>query len=533
MTEEQLFLVIRDHEQARGYRQSYEGNWQDIRELVRPAGDDFQSISTPGRMRTGLMYDTTAPDACLALASGMQSYLMSPAERWFSLRVKGMEQTQDHDILLWLEMVADILYATFQSAATNFDSAMSEAFLDLTSYGSCCVNEEWDYATNCVYFRTYPLRSMWFRENAKGQIDTVHRSVKMDSRQALQAFGSLPARMAANKQPDRMFEIVHVVRPRIDRDIQSFAQTEMPFASYWFCRDTKELLAESGYRQLPYLPARWLKMSDEIYGRSPAMTALPDVRMINSMKKTLIKVAQKAADPPLVVPNDGFLMPLSTHPGSLIFKEPGMEPIEQLPGGERTLPITREILQDMQMRIQQTFHADWLRMEKQNKEMTAFEVQDRRDEKLRFLAPIIGRQQTELLGPLIRRTFSLLSWHGKLPPLPPVLAGGAKLKIDYTSPAAKAQQGIKALEMERFVADTLPLAQVDQSVLDFINFDKLTQERARYRGVSRLVLRDPREVAAIREQRQQQEQIAAAAQIAEPASKAMKNIADAQQTLGQ
>ena len=58
-------------------------------------------------------------------------------------------------------------------------------------------------------------------------------------------------------------------------------------------------------------------------GRSPAMVALPDVKMLNLMSKTIIQAAQKQIDPPLLVPDDGFLLPIRTQPGGLNFFRSG------------------------------------------------------------------------------------------------------------------------------------------------------------------------------------------------------------------
>ena len=61
------------------------------------------------------------------------------------------------------------------------------------------------------------------------------------------------------------------------------------------------------------------------------MTALPDVKMLNKMSEVTIRAAQKQIDPPLMVPDDGFIMPIRTTPGSLNFYRAGtrdrMEPL--------------------------------------------------------------------------------------------------------------------------------------------------------------------------------------------------------------
>src|SRR3546814_4077959 len=68
---------------------------------------------------------------------------------------------------------------------------------------------------------------------------------------------------------------------------------------------------------MPYMVPRWSKDAGEIYGRSPGWNALPDQKMLNEMSRTVLKAAQKAVDPPLMVADDGVLMPLRTHPGGI------------------------------------------------------------------------------------------------------------------------------------------------------------------------------------------------------------------------
>jgi hypothetical protein len=78
-----------------------------------------------------------------------------------------------------------------------------------------------------------------------------------------------------------------------------------------------------GYDDFPFMVPRFVKDSVSIYGRSPAMTALPDVKMLNKMSETTIRAAQKQVDPPLMAPDDGFMLPIRTTPGSLNFYRAG------------------------------------------------------------------------------------------------------------------------------------------------------------------------------------------------------------------
>lgn len=244
----------------------------------------------------------------------------------------------------------------------------------------------------------------------------------------------------------------------------------------------------------------------------------------------MLKAGQKAVDPPLVLDDDSVIEPLSTAPGSKIWKEPGAE-MPQALDFKGNLAWGLEMTNQKREQIKQAFHIDWFRRFRKNREQSAYEVADDRDEMLRMLAPMLGRQQTELLGPLIERVYLLLHLHGFIPQAPQLLQK-RELTIIYVSPAARAQQGVKADRMSRFIADITPLAQTDPTVMDQIDGSKVVQVYAEARGVPPAVFRTKAEVAELRNNRAQQQQMAAAAQIAEPASKALLNVAQATEATG-
>ena len=53
------------------------------------------------------------------------------------------------------------------------------------------------------------------------------------------------------------------------------------------------------------------------------------------------------------------------------------------------------------------FHIDQL-VVTENRNMTATEVLQRQEEKMRILGPVLGRLQSELLSPLITRVFNIM-----------------------------------------------------------------------------------------------------------------------------
>lgn len=521
--------ILKDHEKLKAERRVWERDWQDIRELVRPFGSDFQRTTIPGESRTLNLYDGTAMAANVQLASGLHSFLCNPVDRWFSLGLSNERIEADDESLEWLELVSDTIYAVYSNEDTCFNQSIGEGFLDLGSFGTGCISQEWSDEIQNPFFKSHAAASCWYKENHRSQIDTVHKESDWTYRQIVQRFGAgcLTQNMASlyEKDPDRQERVVHIVSPRSDRQEGKLDARNKRYQSIYLCAKEKHILFEGGYDSLPYHASRWAKLAEEVYGRSPAALCLPDIRMLNQMERIMIKAANKLVDPPIIVENDGVLLPLKTHAGAIIFKEPGAEAPTPLITGI-SLPINMEMSDQKRKYIEECFHADWIRMEKENIEMTATEVMDRREEKLRLIAPILGRQQSELLGPLIMRTFSLLVEKKRIPPAPALIQQN-QLKITYVSPAAKAQTGVKAVAMTRFVQEMLPLEQVRPGTLDAIDFDMLARELSIARQVPRSIMRKQSDIKKMRASQQATQQAQQAAAVAEPASQAVKNIADA------
>lgn len=535
MTREEnlALLVCGRHEKLMSNRMPHETDWNEIRDLVRPIYMGYNALTGQHYVaKTTVMYDGTAPDALEDLAGGLHSYMTNPTERWFELEVEGdATVNRDPEALAWLEEVSDMIYAQYNVEEANLNPTLHEVYLDVASFGTGVIYQEWSRKMGLPVFRSFPVDTVYIAENSEGKVDTLFRCINWTLRQVKQEFGDLlPKKMMEFKDEEKPIKLVHAVFPRTDRDASKFDGKNKKFVSAWVSVTTKELIEEGGYDTFPYHAGRWTKLAGEVYGRSPAKKCLPDIKMLNVMERTILKAANKMVDPPLMIPDDGYIIPVDTTAGGLIYKEPGAPLIEAL-RFEGNLPWAEDKANQKREFIRKCFYSEWLKMEKLNKEMTAYEVADRREEKLRMISPMLGRLSTELHGPMIARTYRLLLDHDKLPQSPAIL-NGKKLKVGYLSPASRAQTGTKAIAMGRYITELTPVAQVDPTVLDVIDMDKYATELALARGTPRTILRSPEEIAQIRQARAQQQQMAAMAAAAEPVSKAMKNLADASQAGG-
>jgi hypothetical protein len=464
------------------------------------------------------------------LREGLHSYLTSPVDRWFSVGVTGVPYDQlDFDGKAWLEMVSDKIYAHYSNPFASFNPSVHEAYLDIGGFGTACLYQWIDPSTQNLMFRAYPLADCWVMEDSGGHVDTVHRRIKWTVRQARQEFGQLPVKLSKLKDDDKI-TVIHCVYPRTDREAYSKTARNKAYASVYVCSDTTEVLHESGYDFMPYHAPRWTKLAGEVYGRSPALSVFPEIRMVNAMSKTLIVAAQKIVDPPLMVPDDGFMLPLRQTPGGLNFYRPGTEEIKPIMSGGR-VDIGIEMIEQRRETIRRGFYVDWLVRATKKERQTAQEIMDDRNQMLSMMAPIVGRLQAELLGPLVRLSYQLLARAGQLPEMPGSL-DGMELDLSYISPAAKAQSSVRGQGVQSYITQITQLLPVMPNLIDSINEDGLNAELADLTDVPRRVLNDPKTVAARRKAREDQQQQAQAMEAAPAAASAAKDLAQAKQMGG-
>jgi len=244
-----------------------------------------------------------------------------------------------------------------------------------------------------------------------------------------------------DKLYDETVKVIHCVHPREDdeREYGKKNPKNMPFASIYFEHETCHLLEESGFPEFPYLVPRWSRYGGEVYGRSPAMTALPDIKMLQAMELTKIKLLQKAADPPMGIRDDSLIGQARTVPGGLMyFRGNPSDSVFQMPVSLQGIQAMMEDQLALRERILRTFFADIMRMT-DRANMTATEVMQRTAEQMRLFGPLIGRLESEMLGPLVDRVFGILSRLGELPPAPKEIQG-LDFTVEYVSPIATAQK---------------------------------------------------------------------------------------------
>lgn len=516
-------------------RVTWESHWQEIADFVVPRKADINKVRSPGDKRTELIFDGTAIHAAELMSASLHGMLTNPSTKWFSLRFGDLELDGNDKAKEWLESVEDVMYQEF--ATSNFQEQIHELYHDLITFGTGIMFVEGDDepTPSSLRFSTRHIGECYVSENEYGRVDTVFRKFKMPMRAAINRFGAdlVPQKIVkqSEKDPYSLIELVHAVYPRDDFDVTRVDAINKPFASVYYDAEEKKVLSESGFDEFPYLAPRYLKASYEIgYGRSPAMTALADIKMLNKMSEVTIRAAQKQVDPPLLVPDDGFILPIRTIPGGLNFYRSGSrDRIEPLNIGANN-PLGLNMEEQRRKAIQSAFYVDQLILG-QGPQMTATEVVQRTEEKMRLLGPVLGRLQAELLQPLITRVYNILGKKQLFRTAPEFIQDN-NISIEYVSPLAKAQRMGDVQSAIRLFELLGPIMQIDRGIMDYVDSDGLTKHMIRALSVPATAVRGDEEVAAIREQRAerqaQQQQLQQAQQVAEAAGNAAPAIKAAQ-----
>ena len=532
-TDKRAAALMKRFASLQNQRQNWESHWQEVADYIVPRKADITKKRTSGDKRTELIFDGTAIHAAELMASSLHGMLTNASTPWFALRFGDDNFETDDMAKEWLLGVTDVMYQELHRS--NLHEAIHELYSDLVTFGTAVMFIDKD-ENDTLRFSTRHIAECYLAEDEFGRVDTVYREFRMSARAAVRQFGeeNVSKRIAktAEQNPYDHVKILHLVTPRTERIVERLDAINKPIASIYIDPEDKIILSESGFDEMPYVVPRFLKASFEHgYGRSPAMTALADTKMLNKMSETVIRAAQLQIHPPLMVPDDGFISPVRTIPGGLNFYRAGTrDRIEPLNIGSNN-PLGNDMLEQRRTQIRAAFYVDQLILGNAPG-MTATEVIQRTEEKMRLLAPAVGRLQAELLSPLIDRVYNILARKKAYAPAPEFMQNN-QIDIEYVSPLAKAQRSgdvQSAMQLFQFLA---PLMQIDPSVVDYIDLDGLASHIIKVTNVPATVVRGQNEVAQLRAQRQQQmqqqqqmEQQAMAAEAAGNAAPALRAVED-------
>lgn len=522
--------VCRLYQQASGRRGNWESHWQEVKERVWPNTQDFSSkFNTPGSKRNDLVYDSTAGVALNRFAAILDSLLTPRNQTWHRVMSSIDELNKDRAVRLYYEDVTRILFRYRYATVANFASQNMMYNKSLGAFGSGVQFVDKSVTEPGIRYKTCHLGEVYFFENHQGMIDQVLRYFPMTARQAMQKWGDKcpdKIKKAYEKDPSTEFFFLHWVGPREDLDIERIDYKGMPWESQYVSVENNHPLEEGGYNTFPYNTSRYEQSPNEVYGRSPAMDVLPAIKTLNEQKKTYLKQGHRAVDPVILVHDDGILDTFSLKPGYAnagAVNKDGRPLVHTLPVGN--IAAGKDMMDEERAIIKDNFLISIFQILTENPQMTATEVMERTREKGILLAPTIGRQQSERLGPMIERELDVLAQQKLLPPMPPILQeAGAAFKVEYDSPLSRAQRAEEAAGLMRTVESLINVANVtgNPAPLDHFDWDAITPDLSDINAVPVKWRLPMDKIQAIREGRAQQQQEQTMIQAAPSAAAMMK-----------
>ena len=521
--------------QLKSERASWLAHWQEISTYLLPRqGRFFVQDRNRGQRRHNSIYDSTGTRALRVLGAGMMAGATSPARPWFRLQTVDPELNESHAVKLWLSDVTNLLQRIFQKSNTY--RALHQVYEELGGFGTGASIVLPDFQS-VIHHYSLTAGEYALATDYQGRVCTLYREFERPVVEVVKEFGLENCSIGVQDQYkngnlDQWIPLIHAIEPRVDRDPRKQDNKNMPWGSYYFEIGGREdkFLRESGFPYFPVLAPRWAVVGGDIYGNSPAMEALGDVKQLQHEQLRKAQGIDYKTKPPLQVPTGLKNREIDTLPGGVTYFDAAnpQAGIRSLFEVDLDLSHLLMDIQDVRERIRGAFYADLFLMlaNATDTRMTATEVAERHEEKLLMLGPMLERLHNELLSPLIETSFTRAMQAGILPVPPPEMQN-IEINVEFVSMLAQAQRAIGANSVDRYVGNLGAVAQYKPDVLDKFDSDEWAEAYADMLGVDPRFIVPNDKVAIIRQQRAQAQAQARQAEVAESQSKTISNLAGA------
>ncbi|MEW5727043.1 MAG: portal protein [Pseudomonadota bacterium] len=455
--------LLKRYRKAKERRAAWEAHWQECYDYALPLRDAVLHQPTPGEKKGDRLFDGTAPDAVDQLAASLLSELTPPWAQWFGLTAgPDLDEDERTRAAPLLEKIATVLQSHFDRS--NFAVEMHQCYLDVVTGGTASLlfEEAPPGEPSAFRFTAVPLAQVVLEEGTDGRLDVSFRRSEFTLAGLRARFGDaeLPERLLkqAEEDPELRFGVVEAVVPAANGH-------GYQFAAVLDSEDDGAILAEGRFGQSPFVNFRWLKAPGEVYGRSPVMKALPDIKTANKVVELVLKNATIAVTGIWQADDDGVLNPANIKlvPGTIIPKAVGSQGLQPLESPGR-FDISQLVLDDLRGRIRTALLADKLGQPDAPK-MTATEVLERSADMARLLGATYGRLQSELLTPLVMRAVAILRRRGEIPE---IVVDGHVVDLQYKSPLAQNQAQRDARNMLQWLGALAQLGPAGQQAVDAV-----------------------------------------------------------------
>jgi hypothetical protein len=519
-TDEQIVAdCLNSFAELQTYRNLFAVQWEEVAELIWPEYRNtffYGTYNMPGEKKTQRQVDATGMLALSRFGSILDSMLTPQNAMWHNICADDDRLMKRREVQLYFDRVNTLLWKHRYDPHANFASQNQAAYMSVGAFGNGIIypdEYEGHDGGRGLRYRHIPIGEMFFKENFQGQVDGYIRWFRLTPRQAMQWFGVevLPEAMTNRNNSEQKFDFIQCVEPNKEYDPGNPGHLGKIYSSYYISLTGNKLCKKGGYHSFPCAITRYTQINGiEVYGRGPAMQVLPSLKTLNAQKTDHLIQAEIAANPVYLTTDQG-IVDWKRRPGALNsggLDAQGNPLIKPLEHGDYQIAV--EMLEEEKKIIEGAFLIDLFKILLDDPKIyTATQVVEMISQRGILMAPTIGRQQSEYLGPLIDRELDILNMTGILPPMPDALREAqGDYKIVYTSPMAKSMRAGEAAGFNRVLEQAIQVAQVtgDPSIFDKFDFDVIFSELGEINSVPAHWLADQKKIDERRAQRAQAQQ---------------------------
>lgn len=423
-------------------KQHWDSLYRDASKYGMPQRSQYETPQE-GASKGSEIFDSTAITGNQRFANRLQSNMCPAFQRWMMLEVgpfaKKSDATKGNKIL---ENIAKLFFSAIDTS--NFATSANESFQDLgLGTGALFIEEDKSAARpSPVNFIAVPPIEIAIGEGATGCVEDVFRRRKVVGRLIERHWkdAKLPQALATkiDDKPEDEIEIEEC--SWYDAEDEIFY-----YDAVWKPEKVSILRRPRKYRENPWIVFRWMKTSNEVFGRGPLISALPDIKTLNKLVELILKNMSLAVSGVFTGVNDGVLNPATVRivPGAVIpvaanagTRGPSLQPLQS----SADFNIAGIELNDLRMTIKKLLYDNTLPPDA-GPVRSPTEIAARIKELSEEIGAAFGRLMNEFINPLVRRVLGIMERAGFFAELGDIskYVDGFNINVKVTSPLARLQ----------------------------------------------------------------------------------------------
>lgn len=430
---------------------------------------------------------------------------------WFKIGIEGEPDTAGKQ---WLEWASKRMLTMFNQRPAGFRRATKEADNDYVTFGQAVMSIEMDRRRrNGLLFRTWEMSNCAWWDNEQGEVDGLVRRWRCKLHEALNYFGkdNLHPNMIRDLNRDMTY-FKDVEFWHFDMPVMLYGDEELGVrfdrVSCWLDPKHEHIVEKVGANTPSYIVPRFQTIAGSPYAYSPAtVVGLPDARTLQAMTHTLLEAGERIARPPMVAQDGVIRGDANLYPDGITFLDQdydersgeGLRPLVQ---DTRGFPWGLEMREGIVEVLQGAFYVNKINLPETDREMTAYEVEQRMKQYRRENLPLFTPIEHEYSGRMCEVAFDLLFQNGFLgspQDLPQSLLDQERV-FRFESPLSAAEEERKVQQF-RLTAQLLgEAAEIDPSLHTNVDFDQAFRDAMEGQQAPAKWLREVDEVTQRREE---------------------------------